>query len=152
VNNYIEQVSRTARRAVQARDWARVRACAKEILKQRKNSAEGYFLLGLVEKASNRPEQTIQAFSKTISLDDQRYDAAIELAGQYLLSHQYAEAVALLRKYESHATNSPRYLDMAGTIYTNVGLPDRAWPLYERANVVFMSAKLTTPKRCTGDY
>ena len=30
-------------------------------------------------------------------------------------------------------SNSPMYLDLAGTIYTEVGLPERAWPLYERA-------------------
>ena len=134
MTNYLEQISLTARRAVQARDWGRVRACAKEILKLRQNSAEGHFLIGLVEKATHRSAQAIKSFSKAISLDDKRYDAAIELAGQYLVSHQYAEAVALLQKYERHMNNSPRYLDMAGTIYTNVGLPDRAWPLYQRAN------------------
>jgi Tfp pilus assembly protein PilF len=68
------------------------------------------------------------------SLDDSRYDAAVELAGQYLRTHEYAEAVALLQRYESHMDNSPRYLDIAGTIYTNVGLPDKGFPLYQRAN------------------
>lgn len=134
MNNYLEQVSLTARKAVQAKDWRRVSACAREILKRSKNSAEGHFLLGLVEKASNRPARALKAFSKAISLDDKRYDAAIELASQLLRSHRYAEAVTLLQRYESHMNNSPRYLDMAGTIYTNVGLPERGWPLYQRAN------------------
>ena len=134
MNKYLQQVSMSARSAVQSRDWAKVRACAKEILKQRKNSPEGYFLVGLAEKASKRPARAIKAFSKAISLDDKRYDAAIELASQYLRSNQYAEAVALLQRYESHMNNSPHYLDMAGTIYTNVGLPERGWPLYQRAN------------------
>ena len=133
MSNYLEQVSLTARNAVQAKDWARVSACAKEILKQRKNSSEGHFLMGLVEKASNRPARAIKAFSKAINVDDKRYDAAIELASQHILSNQYAEAVSLLQKYESHLSNSPRYLDMAGTLYTNVGLPDRGWPLYQKA-------------------
>jgi len=134
MKDYLEQVSVTARRAAQAKDWARVSACAKEILKQRKNSAEGHFLVGLVEKASNRPGQAVKAFSRAIRFDGRRYDAAIELAGQYLRSHQYAEAVALLQSYESHMNNSPRYLDMAGTIYTNVGQPESGLPLYKRAN------------------
>jgi len=30
--------------------------------------------------------------------------------------------------------NSPRYLDMAGTIFTNIGLPAEALPLYQRAD------------------
>ena len=69
-----------------------------------------------------------------LRVDDQRYDAAIELAGQYLATGQFAEAVTVLQRYEAQLGHSPRYLDMAGTIYTNAGLPDRAWPLYKRAN------------------
>ena len=134
MNSYLEQVSATARKAAQSKDWARVSSCAKEILKQRKNSAEGYFLLGIAEKAMNRPREAVAKLSRSIKLDDKRYDAAIELASQYLLSNQYAEAVTLLQRYEAHLSNSPRYLDMAGTIYTNVGLPDRGWPLYQKAN------------------
>jgi tetratricopeptide (TPR) repeat protein len=134
MNDYLQQVSMSARSAVQSKDWARVRVCAKEILKQRKNSPEGHFLVGLAEKASNRPAEAVAAFSRALKLDEKRYDAAVELASQYLTSNQYSEAVALLQKYETHLSNSPRYLDMAGTIYVNVGLPERAWPLHQRAS------------------
>jgi tetratricopeptide (TPR) repeat protein len=134
MNDYLQQVSMSARSAVQSRDWTKVRACAKEILKRRNNSPEGYFLVGLAEKASNRPAQAVAAFSRALTLDGKRYDAAVELASQYLHSNQYNEAVALLQKYESHLSNSPRYLDMAGMVYTNVGLPERGWPLLEKAN------------------
>ena len=134
MKDYLEQVRVTARRAAQAKDWARVSACAKEILKQRKNSSEGHFLMGLVEKASNRPARAIKAFARAISADHKRYDAAIELASQHLRTNHYGEAVTLLQKYENHLNDSPRYLDLAGTIYTNVGLPERGWPLYKKAN------------------
>jgi len=134
MSEYLERISATARKAAQFNDWGRVHACAKEILKQHKKSPEGRFLLGLVEKASNRPAEAVKAFSGALSLDGSRYDAAIELASQYFLLNRYGEAVALLHKYESHLGNSPRYLDMAGTIYTNVGLPERGWPLYKKAN------------------
>lgn len=123
-----------ARKAVQARDWVTVKACAREILSRRRNSSDAYLLIGLADKASNQPDRAIKSFSRAISLDDKRYDAAIELASQHLRLHQYGEAVTLLHRYESHMNNSPRYLDMAGTIYTNVGLPEKAWPLYQRAN------------------
>lgn len=134
MNDYLQQVSLSARQAVQAKDWARVHACAKEILKQHGSSAEGHFLVGLVEKAANRPARAIKAFAKAIGLDDKRYDAAVELAGQYLRSQQFGEAAALLERFESQMQNSPRYLDMAGTIYTNAGLPEKGWPLYKKAN------------------
>jgi len=123
-----------ARRAVQAKNWPQVKSCAREIISRSRDSAEGYFLLGLFEKAANRREQAEKAFSRAMSLEKGRYDAAVELAGQYLRSHRHGEAVALLGQYESLMDNSPVYLDMAGTIYTNAGVPEKGWPLYKRAN------------------
>ena len=130
----VERISATARNAARSNDWARVKACAKEILRRNRNSPEGHFLVGLSEKASRRSAHAVAAFTRAIKLDDKRYDAAVELAGQYLVSGQFAEAVTLLERYEAQLNHSPRYLDMAGTIYTNVGLPDRGWPLYRKAN------------------
>ena len=130
----VERISATARNAARSNDWARVKACAREILRRNRNSPEGHFLVGLSEKASRRSARAVAAFTRAIKLDDKRYDAAVELAGQYLVSGQFAEAVTLLQRYEAQLNQSPRYLDMAGTIYTNVGLPDRGWPLYRKAN------------------
>ena len=134
VNAYIERVSSAARRAAEARDWNQVRACAKEILDRQWDNAEGRFLLGLAEQASNRQEQAIKAFSRAIRLDEDRYDAAVELAGLYLKANRYGDAVALLRRYAPMLDNSPRYLDMAGTILTRAGLPAEAWPMFRKAN------------------
>ena len=134
MNSYTERVSKAARTAAQARDWTTVRRCAQQILKLNKNSAEGHFLAGLAEKGNNRPAQAKRAFSKAIRFDSARYDAAVELAVQHVRLSEYGDAVALLRRYESALDNSPRYLEMAATLYVNAGLPDRAWPLYGRAS------------------
>lgn len=134
MKNSLQQLSAVARKAVQLKDWPQVRSCASEIISRSRDSAEGYFLLGLFEKASNRREQAIKAFSRAISLDEGRYDAAVELAGQYLRSHRHGEAVALLEKHRVRMDNSPVYLDMAGTIYTNAGVPEKGLPLYKKAN------------------
>lgn len=123
-----------ARNAAQSNDWRTVSACAKKILRQNRKNPEGYFLRGLAETANRRTASAARDFLKAIHLDPGRYDAAIELAGQYLQSNQYGEAAALLRRYERHMVNSPRYLDMAGSVYTNIGLPERGWPLYRRAD------------------
>lgn len=134
LSDSIGQISTTARRAAQVRDWSKVRACAREILKLRKDSAEGLFLLGLADKVENRPEAAIKSFSKAVGADGRRYDAAVELAELHVRSHQYGAAAALLRQHASSMGNSPKYLDMAGTIYTRIGLPERAWPLHKKAN------------------
>ena len=128
------QTSAIARKAVQTRDWATVSACASEILKQDKKNPEGYFLSGLVEKAAGRSKKATAAFSKAISLDAGRYDAAIELANQYLILLRHGDALELLQRYESRLGNSPLYLDMAANTYSRLGMHARAWPLYQTAN------------------
>ncbi len=126
--------SATARRAVQARNWAAVKSCVDEILRRDAHSAEGHFLAGLTEKAANRPIRAAEAFARALELDPARYDAAVELADQHAIGRRNGEAAALLGRYEDALANSPRYLDLAGTVYTHIGLSERAWPLYRRAN------------------
>ena len=130
----ISQMSRMARNAVRSQDWKIVVDCANSILRQDTNNAEGYFLTGLVEKASNRPVRAAQAFEKALELDGSRYDAAIELANQYSIARRNGEVAKLLTKYEDKLDNSPIYLDLAGTVYTEIGMPQKAWPLYVKAN------------------
>ena len=134
MNGNLARLSAMARKAAQSQDWATVDACAKRILKQDRLSPEGYFLSGLVEKASRRPAKSRKAFERALRLDAERYDAAIELANQYSVARRNADAAALLVKYEEKLGNSPLYLDMSGTVYSDIGMPERAWPLYQKAN------------------
>ena len=134
MNDKLSQLSSSARRAAQAKDWATVNACAREILNKDRKSPEGYFLSGLVEKAARRAERAADAFSKAIALDAGRYDAAIELAGQNAILLRHADALDLLRRYASRLGNSPLYLDMAANTYSRLGLHAQAWPLYQKAN------------------
>jgi tetratricopeptide (TPR) repeat protein len=134
LNDAIARISAAGRAAVQSKDWATVRACADEILKRAPDSPEGFFLSGLCEKAASRPLKAAEAFERALQLDSGRYDAAIELANQYSIARRNAEVAALLARYEPMLANSPRYLDMAGTVYTEIGMAERAYPLYRKAN------------------
>lgn len=134
MNDNLLQVSAAARKAVSRKDWATVGACAIEILKHDSSNPEGFFLSGLVEKASNRRERAVEAFSKVIELDSDRYDAAIELANQYSAARRNAEAAAIVASYEHKLEKSPLYLNMAGTIYSQVGMTEKSWPLFNKAN------------------
>lgn len=129
----ISQIAAAGRRAVQAQDWQSVAACANEIIRRDANSAEGYFLGGLVERVQQHPRKAIELFQRALDLDPNRYDAAVELANQYSIARRNADVAELLGRYEDKMSNSPMYLDLAGTIYTEIGMPQRAWPLYERA-------------------
>ncbi len=134
MNTDINSLSNAGRRALAKRDWPTVQACAAGILSRAPGDAEGLFLMGLVEKASSRPKKAIKAFESALQVDERRYDAAVELASQYSMARRNAEVAALLNRYEDALTNSPRYLDMAATVYTEIGMPEKAWPLYRRAN------------------
>ncbi|MEX2497060.1 MAG: sulfotransferase [Woeseia sp.] len=134
MTDLIPNLSRLARGAVEKQDWATVSSCANQIFQLDGSSPEAFFLNGLVLKAARKPGEATQAFAQALELDPNRYDAAIELANQHSLARRNAAAADLLSRYESSLSNSPLYLDMAGTIYTETGLPERAWPLYARAN------------------
>jgi len=136
VNANPSKLSAVARRAAQIGDWSTVKSYAKKITRQDKKDPEGYFLTGLVEKASGRTAPAISAFSRAQQLDSRRYDAAIELANQYAMLLRNGDATALLKRYESLLGNSPLYLDMAANVYTRLGLHAKAWPLLQKANLL----------------
>jgi len=129
----LSRISVTARRAVQSQDWATVDACANEILRQDDTSAEGYFLAGIVQRVSKKPAKARRAFEKALAMDADRYDAAIELANQYAIARRNADAAALVARYEEALSNSPMYLDLAGTVYNDIGMSHEAWRLYKKA-------------------
>jgi tetratricopeptide (TPR) repeat protein len=133
MNSEIENLCVAGRRALSQQDWSTVQLCANGILSRDGDNTEGYFLLGIAEKAAGRPKKANAAFEAVLSRDSGRYDAAIELASQYSMGRRNAEVVALLEEYSGKLDNSPRYLDMAGTVYTEIGLPEKAWPLFKRA-------------------
>ena len=136
MNNYMQQVSAAGRQAVMRKDWTSLAACAGELLKQDQQSPEGFFLQGQLEKASNRHDEAVTAFSRVIELDAGRYDAAIELANQYSILRQNGDAAAVLTQYESFLDNSPMYLNMAGTVYSQIGMSENAWPLFKKADAL----------------
>lgn len=133
MNNPVSRLSATARLAVRAGNWAAVKACARDILKTDRKSAEGWFLSGLAAKASGHGKVATQAFSRAIHNDPGRYDAAIELAWQHWISLRMSDAAELLGKYEFMLDNSPLYLELAANIWSRLGLHDKAYPLYLKA-------------------
>jgi len=96
--------------------------------------AEGWFFRGLVLKAAEQPVKASEAFEKVLQLDATRYDAAIELAGLHSMGRRGGEVATLIARYSDKLVNSPKYLDMAGVVYSEVGLPEKAWPLFKKAN------------------
>lgn len=87
----------------------------------------------MAERKFGRAEAAAQHYERALQLDDTRYDIAIEFAQHCLSLNRYPQARALLSQYVARADRSPVYLDMAGQVYSAMGLYELAWPLYERA-------------------
>lgn len=136
MNIEVKSFSNRARHAVVNRDWRTVAACANSILQLDEKSAEGYFLKGMFERAQRQYEAAVASFGRAYDIDGTRYDAAVELANLYSMRRRNGEAARLLDQVAPLLSNSPRYLDLAGTVYTDIGLSDRAWPLFVQANTL----------------
>lgn len=133
MNNQLAMIVRAGRQAIGARDWGRVQACGLEISRQAPTNPEGPFLLGFANKAAGHFQQAADCFSQALTLDDRRYDAAIELAFQYILLNRPAEAKVLLDEHRDRLGNSPMYLNLAGEAYSRMNLNEAAWPLFKKA-------------------
>ena len=118
MKDHLLQVSAAARQAVSRKNWATVNAYANEILAKDAASPEGHFLIGLVAKAANRPDEAITAFARSLELDADRYDAAIELAYQHSAARRNGDAAALVSRYEDKLVNSPVYKQSTGSFST----------------------------------
>jgi len=133
MEDQVSKLSHQARRSVEQRDWNKVSIFAARILQLDNNNAEGQFLQGLAFKISNEPVKASVAFERSLAVDPRRYDSAIELANQYSVMRRNKEAAELLDRYIDQLDNSPLYLDLAGSVYSDIGLPEKALPLYKKA-------------------
>lgn len=129
----INNISNYARQLVPQFRWSEISKLADEIITLAPEDAEGYFLKGLSQARMHQPRLALESFEKALKIDDKRYDAAIELAAQYIVSKRNGDAYKLLEQYRELLDNSPRYLDSAATSYVQIGMPERATTLYERA-------------------
>lgn len=134
MNQRLQQISITARRAIQARDWQATARLAREIIKLDSRQAEGHFLLGIAEKSMQQVDAARKCFARALKLDSARYDAAVELANQLVVDGEFGQAFHLLQQNEASIGDSPLYLDMAASVYARIGKWAEAWPLLERAD------------------
>ncbi len=132
----IKELLAGARAAAGRGDWATVENMADQIIKIDPEHADGYFLLGLKARASGDFETAVDGFEQALRCDKNRYDIAVELAGHFSKLRRNGDARALLDTYVPMLDNSPRYLDLAGTIYVEIGLPALALPLYRKAHAL----------------
>ncbi|NNE57090.1 MAG: hypothetical protein HKN36_03190 [Hellea sp.] len=138
----IASLTHMARQAMSQRDWNAVARLSDAILQQDPGSDDGLFIKGVLARLGRNLEASQDFFRRALAANGQRHDAAIELANIYSRLRRNGDAAALIRKYSPLIQNSPKYLDLAGTISVEIGMPETAWPLYKRANILQPDAPL----------
>ena len=116
------------------KQWEKAVQIAIQIIELDSKNENSHYITGYCYKAMRRMDDAILGFKNVLRINENRYDAALELAGLYSTTRKNALAFELLNQYQAMIGNSPRHLDLAGTLFTEIGMPERAWPLFERAN------------------
>ena len=50
------------------------------------------------------------------------------------MARRNGDVAELLQRYHEAMQQSPKYLQMAATVYTEIGMPQKAWPLFQKAD------------------
>ncbi|MDH5434009.1 MAG: sulfotransferase [Gammaproteobacteria bacterium] len=132
----IVTLSQEARKAIAQKDWSVVEEKANYILQIEDENAEGLFLLGFMNKIKGNIDIAIQLFERAVNSEKTRYDIAIELANLYSKNRKNEEAATILQQYEKYINDSSLYSNIAGSIYVEIGLPQKAFHLFKRANEI----------------
>ena len=98
------------------------------------NESESHFVAGVLAKVRGWHGEAEESFEKGLALAPQRYDLVVELASLYARSLRHCEAYALLSSVASKLAASPFYCDLAGSVFVQLGMPERALPLLQRAH------------------
>ena len=127
-------ISEIAKKAIGRRDWQTLEFAASKLCSEYPNEAETFFVTGVLARARGQYDEAQRSFEHGLTLAPERHDLAVELASLYGRMLRHGEALALLDKATSLLCGSPLYCDMAGSVLTSLGMPDRALLLAQRAH------------------
>lgn len=126
-------LSKQARAAFHRGDTAAFDQAFQEFSRLFPDSAETSFLLGLRERSQQHPKLAADAFAKALAINPERYDAQVELAAVHSVLQDPNKAIELLRSLPPKIENSPMYLNLAGSVYSELAVPEQAFPLFKQA-------------------
>lgn len=133
MSNELNQLLNAGQQALSQQDWPTVEQVNAQLQKNFSNIANAHYFSGLASRVKSQVPEALESFKQALKLDPQRYDIGVELANMYSISRQNGLAAKLLEQYVPKLHDSPRFLDLAGTIYTEIGLSELALPLFKRA-------------------
>lgn len=137
--------------------WEKIGAIAKELVVDYPKAIDGHYLMGKVAQRENRLNDAAIHLSNALSIDSSRYDIAIDLAECHVQILENDKALELINQYSDTIANSPRHLTNAGSCLVNMGLTEKAVPLYERAlqlqpDITLFKSNLANAMEFMGDF
>ena len=130
----LASLSSIARKAIGQRDWQTLESAASGLSAEFPDESESYFVAGVLAKVRGWHGEAEKRFEQGLALAPERYDLVVELASLYAVALRHREAYALLSPVASKLASSPFYCDLAGSVFVQLGMPERALPLLQRAH------------------
>ena len=130
----LASLSSIARKAIGRRDWQTLESAASGLSAEFPHESESHFVAGVLAKVRGWHGEAEKSFEQGLSLAPDRHDLAVELASLYAIAQRHREAYSLLSPLASRLSTSPFYCDLAGSTFVQLGMPERALPLLQRAH------------------
>lgn len=129
----IDDLIRRCRQAIARGRWQVAAGFCRDILTRDPAVAEGHYLAGLVAGQQGRLQVAGRAFTEALARDPAHAGARVQLARVRVSQGRFAEAVAEAERAAGDVVRDPLLQDVLGTVYSQVGLQERALPLLQQA-------------------
>lgn len=129
----IDLLIRRARQAIARGQWQDAAGLCRDILQRDPALAEGHYLAGLIAGQQGQLQVAGRAFAEALVRDPAHAGARVQLARVRVSQGRFAEAVAEADRAAGGSLRNPLLQDVLGTVYSQVGLQDRALPLLQQA-------------------
>ncbi|MEZ5946021.1 MAG: sulfotransferase [Hyphomonas sp.] len=122
-----------AARLLAAKSYRQAHALCLDVLTANPNSAEAYYLLGILTAEHGNHAKAIELFDRALRADDQHVGALAQKARSQMARLDRAKAVETAGKAAALTSDDPLTLDTLGVVFSRAGLHERAVPFYAAA-------------------
>lgn len=132
----LRPLRRRAEFYVAARRYDSARRDCELYLSQRPDDPRVHFMHGLVFEVSGRMEEAVEAYRRSVELDEQGWSAANNLAMLLVARGELDEALAAAEQAHANAEGNVFTLDTLGFVALRAGQAERAVGLLEQARQI----------------
>lgn len=128
-----DQLLDQTRQALAQENGPQLQQLCKQWLSRFPQAPDGHYVAGVLAGQAEKFALAAKAFERALQLDQNRCDAAIQLARCLVRTGDHARACQLVRLAAEDIRGKPWLQDLAGSVLTHIGCHAEALPLYRAA-------------------